>query len=134
MLEIDGIPPKLGNRTCEELLCQQYWYHGKLAQEVDALFLKVNGRWHQLYFENGVVFWRPRQEAPQHAAAQPGDPFVYPLIDIGVQFDLKGRVITDYLTEALVGGARVSFLFEDRGTLLVVHADNQTSLRFIKAP
>ena len=64
MLEIDGIPPKLTGQLCEELFCQQYWYQGKLAQEVDALFLKVNGHWHQLYFDAGIVFWRLQQEAP----------------------------------------------------------------------
>ena len=57
MLEINGIPPKLTNQECEELICQQYWYLGKLAQEVDALSLKVNGRWHQLYFEAEKVKW-----------------------------------------------------------------------------
>jgi len=46
MLKIDGIPPRLTNQVCEELLCQQYFYRGQLQQEVDVLQLKVNGRWH----------------------------------------------------------------------------------------
>lgn len=131
MLEINGIPPKLTNQECEELICQQYWYLGKLAQEVDTLSLKVNGRWHQLYFENGIVFWRDIGEAPKPFEQKPGDPFEYPLINLGEQLDVKNTIISDYATDALVEGVRVSISFEDNGSLIITHIDNKTSLRFI---
>ena len=133
MLETDGIPPRLTNQVCEEIVCQQYLYRGKLAQEVDALSLKVNGRWHQLYFDAGVVFWRMQVGAPTAAEQKPGDPFGFPLVDVGEQFDIKGCVITDCTTEPVIGGARVSMSFEDKGTLVVTHSDNETRLRFIEA-
>jgi len=132
MLETDGIPPRLTNQECEELLCQQYYNQGQLQQEVDVLLLKVNKRWHQLYFENGVVFWRLQDEEPRAVETQPGDPFNYPLIDIGEKYSLKQSVINDCVTESLLNGARVSFVFEDKGTLIISHNDNKTSLRFIK--
>src|SRR5210317_1276558 len=119
MLEINGIPPLLTNQLCEELVCQQYWYQGKLAQEVDVLLLKVNGRWHQLYFDEGIVFWRLQQQAPVPVEQQAGDPFAYPLIDIGEKFAIQGAVITDCTTEPLVEGARVTLVFEDKGSLIV---------------
>ena len=62
MLEINGIPPKLTGYECEEMICQQYWYLGKLENEMDVLFLRANGKWHQLYFESGVIFWRIQNE------------------------------------------------------------------------
>jgi hypothetical protein len=133
MLEIDGIPPRLTNQLCEELLCQQYWYQGKLAQEVDALFLKVNGRWHQLYFDTGIVFWRIQQEAPVLIEQQAGAPFAYPLIDIGEQFAIKDCIITECITEPLVEGARVTLVFEDKGSLFITHSDNRTRLQFNKS-
>jgi len=132
MLEIDGIQPRLANQECEELLCQQYCYRGQLQQEVDVLLLKVNGRWHQLYFEEGIVFWRLQEEAPKAVEAQPGDPLTYPLIDLGDKYALKHAVISDCIAEPLPGGARLTFVFEDKGTLIVKHSDNKTSLRFIK--
>ncbi|KPK40341.1 MAG: hypothetical protein AMJ69_02605 [Gammaproteobacteria bacterium SG8_47] len=133
MLETDGIPPRLNNQVCEAIICQQYWYRGKLAQEVDALSLKVNGRWHQLYFDAGVVFWRMRSEGPVPAEHKPDDPFDFPLVDLGEQFDIKGCLITDCVTEPVIGGARVSMSFEDKGTLVVTHSDSETRLRFIAA-
>lgn len=132
MLETDGIPPKLTNQVCEELICQQYWLHGKLQQEVDALFFKVNGRWHQLYFDAGILFWRILQHAPTSYQHQAQDPIVYRLIDLGEKFALRQCVITDCLTEPLVDGVRVAVVFEDKGSLIVTHTDNQTALRFLK--
>jgi len=133
MLEINGIPPRLTNQLCEELLCQQYWYQGKLAQEVDALLLKVNGRWHQLYFDAGIVFWRIQQEAPVPVEQPAGTPFAYPLINIGEQFAIEDAIISDCITEPLVGGARVTLVFEDKGSLLITHSDNKTRLQFNKS-
>jgi len=132
MLEINGIPPRLTEQLCEELICQQYWYKGKLAQEVDALFLKVNGRWHQLYFDAGIVFWRNQQEAPVPIEQQAGAPFDYPLIDLGEKFVIKDVIITECITEPLVEGARVTLVFEDKGSLLITDNDNRTRLQFNK--
>lgn len=132
MLETNGIPPRLTNQVCEELICQQYWVHGKLEQEVDSLSLKVNGRWHQLYFDAGIIFWRILQAAPTAFDHKPEDPFVYRLVDVGEKFALKSCVITDCVTESLVDSVRVSVVFEEQGSLLVIHSDNKTSLRFIK--
>jgi len=133
MLEINGIQPRLTNQLCEELLCQQYWYQGKLAQEVDVLSLKVNGRWHQLYFDTGIVFWRIQQEAPVPVEQQLGAPFDYPLLNIGEQFGIKDCIISECLTEPLVEGARVTLVFEDKGSLLITHSDNKTRLQFNKS-
>ena len=102
MLETNGIPPLLTNQLCEELLCQQYWYQGKLVQEVDVLLLKVNGRWHQLYFDEGIVFWRLQQQAPVAVEQQAGDPFSYPLIDIRDKISIKRGVNIHSNTETLV--------------------------------
>lgn len=133
MLQIDGIPPRLNSQACEEFICQQYRYRGRLQQEVDVLLLKVNGRWHQLYFENGTVYWRLQGEAPKVRAAQPDDPLSHPLVDLGENYKLKECVIADCITEPLLDGARISFVFEHKGTLVVSHSNNNTSLRFINA-
>ena len=133
MLQTDGIPPRLSNQVCEALICQQYWYQGKLEQEVDGLFLKVNGRWHQLYFDSGIVFWRLQQDAPKSFEAQPDDPFVYRLVDVGEKFALQNRVIADCITESMIEGVRVSLVFEDKGSLIITHSENKTSLHFINS-
>jgi len=133
MLEINGIPPRLTQQLCEELICQQYWYHGKLAQEVDCLFIKVNWRWYQLYFDAGIVFWRMQSEAPVPVKQLAGSPFAYPLVNIGEQYGVKDCFIADCITEPMVDGARVTLVFEDKGTLIITHSENKTRLHFNKA-
>ena len=130
MLETNGIPPKLTNQVCEACFCQQYWSRGKLVQEVDMLLLKVNRHWQQLYFDTGIVFWRTQQEPPAQVEPPPDAPFRYPLIDLGEQYGLTDALIADCITEPLVDGARVTLVFEDIGSLIITHSDNQTRLKF----
>lgn len=132
MLEINGIPPKLSGQECEELICQQYWYLDKLENEVDILFLKVNGRWHQLYFENSVIFWRMQDEAPATFDARPQDPFKYPHLDLGTEYGFKGQLINDYSCEQMVDGARVVIEFEGSKRLIITNCENKTVLRYIR--
>lgn len=132
MLEIDGIPPKLSNQVCEALICQQYWYQGKLEQEVDALFIKVKEHWHCLYFDAGIVFWRIQEEPPVSVESQPTDPFFYPLIDMSEKYDIQNFIIKDYVTEPILEGAQVSIEFENKGSLIITYSANKTAVHFIK--
>ncbi|MGD8526257.1 MAG: hypothetical protein PVJ63_08400 [Thioalkalispiraceae bacterium] len=133
MLEVNGIPPKLTNQTCESLLCQQYWHDGKLEQEVDVLLCKVNERWHQLYFESGTVFWRSLPHEPIPRQSEADDRFQYPLVNVGEKYAVEDCLITDVITEPLLEGARVTLVFEEKGNLCITHSDNTTRMNFIKA-
>jgi hypothetical protein len=130
MLEIDGVPPRLANQFCEALICQQYWYQGRKVQEVDNLLIQVNGRWSQLYFDAGIVFWRLMPQAPAPIEPQAQELFAYPWIDVAEKYGLKDAMIRECQTEALVNGARVALEFDVLGSLLVTYSDNQTRLQF----
>lgn len=132
MLEIDGIQPKLEGHVCDALICQQYWYNGKMANQVDVLFVKADGRNHQLYFDNGVVFWRNQLEMPKPAASKTGDAFSYPLVDLGEQYQLQNRLITGLSVEPLPQGAKVTIEFENDGVLVIYHQENHAEIRLIK--
>jgi hypothetical protein len=131
MLQIDGIQPKLEGHICEVLICQQYWYNGKLDDEVDVLLIKADGRCHQLYFENGVVFWRAPQELPQAFEQKPGDRFAYPLVNLGEKYQLNDRLITGLSVEPLPEGAKVVIEFENGGELVIYHQNNRSEIRRI---
>ena len=133
MLTTNGIPPKLTGRECEGLLCQQYWQAGKLISELDVLFIKCNEKWHELYFENCTVFWRPCYEEPVAAASTESDLFYYPLVDLADKYHLKGQVLVDYRTEPLANGSKITFLFENDDRLVVRCEDDETSIQHIKA-
>lgn len=132
MLETNGIPPKLSGRECQELICQQYWYQGKLENEVDMLSIKANDRWHLLYFENGVIYWRLQKEGPKPFEEKDEDPFKYPHIDLAAQYGIKGHMIEDCESQAMPDGARVIITFEHAGKVIVSCMDNQTRIQYIK--
>ena len=133
MLHTNGIPPKISGRECEEMICQQYWQEGKLVKELDVLFIKLHGRWHQLYFEDNTVFWRSQDESPVPYEQKEDDPFKYPLVNLATQYAVKGEVITDSVTESMVGGAKVSFLFEKGDKVVCSCVDSETRVQHIKA-
>lgn len=132
MLEINGIPPRLNNQVCEAVICQQYWYQHKLAQQVDALFIKVNGRWHELYFDSDIAFWRSMSEAPAGFAHQPDDPFEYRLTDVGREYGINDSIIIDSVAEPMLEGGRVRLIFQHKGDLIITHSENKTALHFIE--
>lgn len=131
MLDINGIQPKLEGHVCEALICQQYWYNGKRENEVDVLYIKADGRSYQLYFENGVVFWRNQQEIPHAFEQEPGSPLSYPLVDLGEKYKLKDRLIIDVKFEPLPDGVKASMEFENGGELVIYHQDNRCEIRRI---
>lgn len=131
MIKVDGIQPKLDGHNCEALICQQYWYNGKLSDEVDVLFIKADGRCHQLYFENGIVFWRIQQEMPRPFDHKNGDKFAYPFVDLGEKYQLQNRLITGLSVQPLPEGVTVSIEFENGGELILYHQDNRTQIRRI---
>src|SRR5437870_317540 len=88
-LDINGEPPRLVGLPCDELLVQQYWYRGELIEPANVVHLEFGGRWHRLYFDSGIVFWRPHDRAPE-GVPQGEDEFAYPLIDLGQQFGVRG--------------------------------------------
>lgn len=133
MLETNGITPKLNGEVCETIICQQYWHARKMVNAVDALFVRVRGRWHRLYFDGGIVFWRQDESAPVTQIAKPGDPFVYPLVDLGQQYGLNGCLISECVVEPYLEGARVAIGFSNRGTLVIVDSANITSLQFVES-
>lgn len=131
MLESSGIPPKLSGQECQELICQQYWYRGKLEKEMDMLFIKVNDRWHLLYFENGVIYWRLQEEEPAPFEEKEEDLFKYPHIDLAAKYDFKGNLMEDCESQAMPDGARVIITFEQSDKLIVSCINDQTRIQYI---
>ena len=93
MLVLMNDIPSLAATTCEAFICQQYWYAGALAADVNVLFLKiVDGAWYRFFFDYGVIFCK-QVDAPDIWQTSPQDEHHYPHIDIGRRYDLNDRTI-----------------------------------------
>lgn len=131
MIEIDGTPPPLAGRICEELLCQQYWQKGRLADEADVVLLKCDGVWHQLYLDGGMVHWAPQAGEPETRRPSGNGIFSYPLEDFGARFKVRGEVIDGYRVEETEGGEIVSLQFTSGATVQFTNRGDNTSIDFI---
>jgi hypothetical protein len=114
---VKGKPPEITGSPCEELICQQSWYNGKLVDEANVIYLKFQGSWHMLFFDCSIISWGKEEEGPMEVGATE-EGFSCPLVDLGREFKLKGQVLKSYSAETIDGGCQVSFLF-DNGTNLV---------------
>jgi hypothetical protein len=129
MLKTDGPVPDLVGRRCDGLLVQQFWQHGVLADPADVVWLKLDGLWHQLYLDAGVVHWRSQQAPPAQRPISMHEVFRYPLVDLGAGIGLQGRVIQGYRLYESEDGETLVLDFGAAGTLELISRGDATQVR-----
>ena len=114
---VKGTPPDISGKECEELICQQSWYNGKLVDEANAIYLKFEGQWHMLFFDCSIISWGKEEEGPR-AVETTEEGLSCPLVDLGRRFKIKGQLLESYSSSKTDGGCQVAFRFQN-GTELV---------------
>jgi len=110
-LEVNGDPPGLGGQTCDALLVREYWYEGDFSEPANVIYLSFAGKWHRLYFDCGIIFWRTQDEAPRQW--DESEEYAWPLVDLSESHQLEGKVLDGYEMEVIRGGSQVIFHFAD---------------------
>ena len=126
-LEVDGILPDLAGSVCDELLVQQYWYLGRLVEPANVIYLQVNGKWHRLFFDCGIVFWRQSQGPTLAAPATEEEEFAYLLIDLGRQLCLRGLLLANMGATPIEGGSQVQVAFANGVTVAFRNVNDNTT-------
>jgi hypothetical protein len=112
-LSVNGEPPRLDGQRCDALFCQQYWRCVRRVEPDNVVFVCFEGRWHRLYFELGIVFWRAAESGPQPFEAAEIDAH-YPVVDLAGEKGLRGVRLLDYRMQPLGRcGAQGTFAFEN---------------------
>jgi hypothetical protein len=130
MIEIDGEVPELEGQACEGLWCQQFWHRGEVADEADVVLIKLAGRWHELYFDGGVVHWREREGEPAGDEGSPPRVFSYPLVDLAKRYGLKGCRIASCGLHETPAGETLTLVFEAGGRLSFANQGDGTGIRY----
>ncbi|HEX5725587.1 MAG TPA: hypothetical protein VFX98_08985 [Longimicrobiaceae bacterium] len=125
-LDVNGDPPDLRGLRCDALLCDEYRFQGKLENAANVVYLYFGGSWHRLYFDWGIVFWRP-YHGPPEAVEPTEDGAAFPLVDLAARFGLAGVRLRGYRMEPLPLGARVTFEFENGVALAFRNEDDRTT-------
>ena len=90
--------------------------------------MKVEGDWHHLYFDMGVLFCRTSREEPHECRPLKGAEISYRLRDLGAELDLAGLLIERCTARAVPGGALLELGFEGGKGISFSNVDNMTSV------
>ena len=120
--EIHGETPALIGTVCEEVLCQQYWYAGMLADPFNMVFLRCDGVWHSLSLDCGAVFWKSAKmpvpfECPEINAS-------YRIVEVGV----CREYVSEVSVRAIAGGSEVVIGFSSGRKMSIRNVNDATSL------
>lgn len=109
-LEVNGDAPQLAGLRCDGLRCIEYRHAGRLVDPANVVHLCFGGTWHRLYFDSGIIFWRPTDFGPESFEAPELDAS-YTVIDVAAARGLIGLLLSGYEMAPIEGGARVTFSF-----------------------
>jgi hypothetical protein len=129
-LDINGDPPDLKGQTLQELLVQSYWVNDKIVEEASLVFLKTNGVWYSLYFDCGIIFWRPKTKSPEAYDYRNDEDTLseFRIEDLGRKCDLIGKQIHDYKMEPVDGGSKVEFRLKDETCIGFENINDNTKI------
>jgi hypothetical protein len=130
-LEIDGNWPDLEGKRLQQLLAQECWYQKDLEEEANVVLIKVEGRWHHLYFDMGTLFCRVSQDEPHEITPLGSAEISYHLRDLGADLDLVGRVIKSCTVRAIPGGSGLELAFEGGKKICFKNINNITRYEVI---
>ncbi len=127
-LSVNGEQPSIAGLACEEMLAAEYWHKGELVEPANVTYLRFGGAWHRLYFDCGIVFWRPHDRAPE--SVPPGEEeFAYSLVDLGRLFGIRGVVLDRLEATTIEGGSEVRFGFRNGAVVVFSCAADTTTYR-----
>ncbi len=125
-LEINGVWPVLESGMLEELLCSEMWYQGKVEESANVIYIKVNGSWHRLYFDYGIIFWRKDKEGPKEYA-MPEYESHFNVVDVGRKYNLVNNLIESVVGHVLPKGSEIIFRLANEKTITFSNIEDNTT-------
>ena len=122
--------PDLSGKVLEQVLCQEFWYDGKLEEPANAIGLLAGGQWYRLMINQSTVFLR-QGEGLSANPTQPDALIQYKTVDLGADQGLAGGTISTFDKRALGEGAQVEIAFADGRRLIFTNKDEVTSYEVV---
>jgi hypothetical protein len=129
-LDVNGPPPSLAGEACQALLLQQFVHAGVVSEPANVIHLKFAGRWHRLYFDHGIIFWRTSEADPE-PWADTSEEWQNPLYNLGSDAGVLGKKLDQYLMTAIPGGSSVEFFFAHGTRIIFRDLDDHTTYHVI---
>ena len=109
-LDINGSPPSVTGKVCQELLAEDYYFAGVLDSPASVVHFQIGCAWYRLYFDCGIIFWR-NSDAPPEGCQMPELNAEFRIRDLGEDYKIRGALFDGIAMYAIEGGAEVKFSF-----------------------
>lgn len=131
-LEINGIAPVLAGSVCSAFICEAFVYDGNTDSSANVSYLCFDGRWHRLYFDCGIVFWRA-DNGVHKPWSVPEKLWDYPHTDVGQLANVVGRRLHSYCMQPTDKGSKVEFMFEGEVNIILEDENDRSHYRIVRA-
>lgn len=126
-LDINGDPPPIEGVVCQAILVSEYWSSSKLCDPANVTFLKFADRWHRLYFDCDIIFWRQDSTGPHGAFRAEEIGAEWKDVDVGRAFGLVGLRLLRIAHEDLAPGSSVRLEFEQHRAFTLRSVGDRTT-------
>ncbi|WP_448954236.1 hypothetical protein [Labrys neptuniae] len=124
--DINGAPPQMAGRICEEFICEGYIYQGEAVCSANVTYLKFSGAWYRLYFEPEIIFWRPFDKEPTPYSVEE-EGWSCPHSDVAALSGVKGKQLDHYKISFSDNELAVTFKFVGGNEISIIEtADDRT--------
>jgi hypothetical protein len=130
-LDINGEPPAVTGKICDAFVCQDLRLDGGVEDRAYITHICFEGRWHRLYFEPFMIFWRTVEGAPA-AADEPGSECV--LDDVGQEHAIVGVRLRSLSHGRSSEWIEARFGFENGITLKIRHDTKRAEVLVVYDP
>jgi len=124
-LSINGEWPQLEGKLLQEMLCHEMYYEGKLEELANVVYLKVDEKWHRLYFDYEIIFWRNENTAPKDYT-MPEYSSYFKLADVASKYSFKDSMIVEVTAHRVENGVEVGIYFNN-GKKIIFSSINDVS-------
>jgi hypothetical protein len=115
-VDVNGDEPPIVGLTCQRIVAIEYTHAGVLVEPANVVFLQFSDRWYRLYFDCGVIFWRPSSSGPESFSAPEIDAGFHP-VEIAAGFGVEQHRLLAITYSAIAEGSEVRLNFESGPTL-----------------
>jgi hypothetical protein len=119
--------PDIKGLSCEELVCGQCRYSGRIVDPANSVHLRLGSQWLDLHLRPDAISWR-WADAPREDS-RTGDAVQLRLLDLGRQLDLVPAPIRHVFAECPATGPCVTMVFAGTTLSLRWQSDPKGQLR-----
>jgi hypothetical protein len=124
--DIVGTMPDLAGAHLDGLYVEEYWHGGSISEPAGVIHICADGKWHVLYFDYDIVYWRDGTGVPEPYSMPELDAEVK-IVDLRKKLSIGDVIIFACSASSIEAGSEVKLTFSKDKEILFRCAYDSTS-------